>query len=47
VNPFRAFVIAAAVIAVVLFAGFIAVHFFGVVLRPESLGTIATGLRSA
>jgi hypothetical protein len=47
VNPFRAFVIAAVVVAVLLFAGFIAVHFFGVVLRPESLGAIATGLRAA
>ncbi len=45
-NPFRAFIIAAVVIAVVLFAGFVAVHFFGVVLRPESLGAIATAIRT-
>lgn len=43
-NPFRIFIIVAVVIAVVLFAGFIAVHFFGVVLRPESLAAAVKAL---
>ncbi len=33
-NPFRIVIVIAVVIAVVLFAGFVAVHFFGLVWRP-------------
>lgn len=41
-NPFRVLVIVAAVIAIVLFAGFIAVAFFHVGGHPQSIGSIAT-----
>jgi hypothetical protein len=46
VNPFRILIVIAAVIAVILFAGFIAVHFFGLVWRPESLGSITAAINA-
>jgi hypothetical protein len=46
VNPFRILVIIAAVIAIILFAGFIAVHFFGAIYRPQSLGELTSALRA-
>lgn len=33
-NPFRIVIVIAVVIAVIAFAGFIGVHFFGLVWRP-------------
>jgi hypothetical protein len=46
VNPFRIIIVIAVVIAVIAFAGFIAVHFFGLVWRPESLGSITAAIKA-